>query len=619
MRKKSTIYIPYKVESENAISGNYIYVFITDKAYTDGDARLLQYGELKHNTYASMESKYYVGNFTLDENINGIWGEDYHVYLVYLNKISANFSSADFGSAPFEITNITDYPMYGNLMYSRHDSYISIIGYDGEDSEMIIPDTIDGLPVEKIDSDVFMNCDSLKRVKLPASLEQIRDRAFEGCTNLKEIDIPESVSIIFPNAFTDCISLEKVVFHDNNGYMLSEDGESIPFRLEIMWGAFSGCSSLNELLFPQHIGYLGGYLFEGTGIEEITIPKKGIYCDQGGPFEGSEIRKIIFEDGSEEIYEGSIRNCNVEEVIIPNSVRTIQEDAFKNCDDLSNVYYTGTQAEWNAINIMNGNEALKKANIHFGYKPNTHADREKIESYISDLYDSFLGREADSSGLKAWSDALVDGKTTGAKVVYKFVYSDEFQANPLSDKDFVTAMYETVFSREPDNSGLNAWVKVLENGCTRKKVLAGFLNSDEMEELCDDMGIEAGSYHSDEIVDKNTTVTYFVSRMYRCCLGRDADFGGLTSWVSALLDGRATGTKIADGFFFSDEMKNMGLSNRDYVTNAYVALLDRQPDTNGLKAWTDALDKGADRKKIVKGFVGSQEFGNLCAEYGIAR
>jgi hypothetical protein len=46
---------------------------------------------------------------------------------------------------------------------------------------------------------------------------------------------------------------------------------------------------------------------------------------------------------------------------------------------------------------------------------------------------------------------------------------------------------------------------------------------------------------------------------------------------------------------------------------------DCQPDANGLKAWTDALDKGTDRKKIVKGFVGSQEFGNLCAEYGIAR
>jgi hypothetical protein len=180
-------------------------------------------------------------------------------------------------------------------------------------------------------------------------------------------------------------------------------------------------------------------------------------------------------------------------------------------------------------------------------------------------------------------------------------------------------MYETILGREPDDDGFNAWVKVLENGCTRKKVLAGFLNSEEMRELCSSIGIEAGSYYSDEIVDKNTKVTYFVSRMYRCCLGREADYAGLTSWVSALLDKRATGTKIATGFFFSPEMKNMGLSNRQFVENAYIALLDRQPDTAGWNSWTQALDKTGDRNKIVQGFVKSIEFGNLCEEYGINR
>ena len=242
-----------------------------------------------------------------------------------------------------------------------------------------------------------------------------------------------------------------------------------------------------------------------------------------------------------------------------------------------------------------------------------------IENFVSRLYRNLLGREPEAAGLKAWTDALVNNKTTGAKIVYKFVYSDEFQENPLSNNVFVNALYETILGREADEAGLTAWVNVLENGCTRKKVLAGFLNSEEMRVLCESIGIEAGSYYSDEIVDKNTKVTYFVSRMYRCCLGREADYAGLTSWVSALLDGRATGTKIAYGFFFSDEMKNMGLSNRDYVANAYVALLDRQPDANGLKAWTDALDIGTERKKIVNCFVSSQEFGNLCAEYGITR
>jgi hypothetical protein len=241
------------------------------------------------------------------------------------------------------------------------------------------------------------------------------------------------------------------------------------------------------------------------------------------------------------------------------------------------------------------------------------------EIFVSKLYLNYLGRKADANGLAAWTDALVSHKATGSKVVYSFVYSDEFQNKPMDNEEFVKAMYSTILEREADSNGLKAWVDVLDNGCTRKKVLSGFLNSDEMKRLCARIGMDAGTYYSDEVVDQNTKVTYFVSRMYRCCLGRNADKSGLAAWVEALLDHRATGRKIATGFFFSEEMKKKNLSNRDYVANAYVALLDRQPDEGGLAAWTDVLDKGAERSKVVNGFIDSPEFSNLCQEYGILK
>ena len=245
------------------------------------------------------------------------------------------------------------------------------------------------------------------------------------------------------------------------------------------------------------------------------------------------------------------------------------------------------------------------------------ADEGLIREFLSRLYRNFLGREPDEGGLAAWTAALISGRTTGAKVIYGFVYSQEFQNDPLSNEDFVRAMYETIFGREPDEGGLAAWVGVLDNGCTRKKVLAGFLNSEEMKKLCAMYGIAPGSYASDEVVDQNTRVTYFVSRMYRCCLGREADFGGLTNWVSGLSAGKLTGADLAEGFFFSPEMNQKNLDSRDFVTNAYIALLDREPDEGGLAAWTAALDKGKDRTEVVSGFVRSQEFAALCAEYGI--
>lgn len=244
-------------------------------------------------------------------------------------------------------------------------------------------------------------------------------------------------------------------------------------------------------------------------------------------------------------------------------------------------------------------------------------DEEKLREFISRLYRNFLSRDPDGGGLESWTAALREGRTTGSKVVYGFVYSKEFQNNPLDNEAFVMAMYETIFGREPDAGGLSAWTGVLENGCTRKKVLAGFLNSEEMKQLCNSIGIAAGTYVSDEIVDIYTKVTYFVSRMYRCCLDRTADEGGLKAWVSGLAAGKVSGADIAEGFFFSAEMEQKNLDNAAFVTTAYVALLDREPDAAGLSAWTSALDSGNSRAKIVDGFAHSSEFAALCAEYSI--
>ena len=64
-------------------------------------------------------------------------------------------------------------------------------------------------------------------------------------------------------------------------------------------------------------------------------------------------------------------NDVIREVTIPTSVTTIQNNAFNSCVSLKDIYFTGTQAQWNAITVEDYNNALGWATVHVNAAPVT--------------------------------------------------------------------------------------------------------------------------------------------------------------------------------------------------------------------------------------------------------
>ncbi len=238
----------------------------------------------------------------------------------------------------------------------------------------------------------------------------------------------------------------------------------------------------------------------------------------------------------------------------------------------------------------------------------------QVRTFVERMYTIVLGRAAEAQGLNDWTARLMAKEIDGATLVDMFVNSDEFIARNTSDEDYIKILYCAILGREADAEGLKMWKNMLADDWTRDYIMEGLVLSTEFKSICDSYGIIAAFEPTAE-----SQVRSFVKRMYTVVLGRRADAVGLEEWTQRLLSGTANGAQLADGFISSDEFVNRNLSDEKYVKVLYRAFFSREADEGGFNVWMGELAKGVSRRDVMKGFVHSVEFSDLCAQYGIIR
>lgn len=94
-----------------------------------------------------------------------------------------------------------------------------------------------------------------------------------------------------------------------------------------------------------------------------------------------------------------------------------------------------------------------------------------------------------------------------------------------------------------------------------------------------------------------------VSALYHALFGRTADAGGLDYWFDKS-DAGVTLSQIAAGFISSTEYQAQGQkSDAGFVTDLYLHVFGRAPESDGLAYWTNELATGASRAAIASGFA----------------
>ncbi|MDD6880851.1 MAG: leucine-rich repeat domain-containing protein, partial [Firmicutes bacterium] len=127
------------------------------------------------------------------------------------NRITTSNANSDNSGSESEQTEITLTETDPSLFFTiqNGDDTITIAGYQGVESAIVIPKKIDGKEVTIIGESAFQGNNTIESVIIPVGVTEIQTWAFKGCTNLKEVSLPEGIVTIGAWAFDNCTSLTK--------------------------------------------------------------------------------------------------------------------------------------------------------------------------------------------------------------------------------------------------------------------------------------------------------------------------------------------------------------------------------------------------------------------------
>ena len=344
-------------------------------------------------------------NVTIPNSVTSI-GNDAFYRCTNLTTVTIGNSVTSIGSSAFSgctsLTSVTIPNSVTSIGSSAFEGCTSL-------TSVTIPDS-----VTSIDSSTFDSCTSLTSITIPNSVTSIGDYAFFYCGSLTSVTIPKSVTSIGDFAFKDCTSLTSVTIPNSvtsiGDYAFSDctslTSVTIPNSVtSIGKETFYSCGNLTNIIIPDSVISIGDYAFYScTSLTSVTIPDsvtsigenaffycislKSIevsnnnknYSSEGGVLFNKDKTKLIqypvenerttynISNSVTSIDEGAFYNCtSLTNVTIPNSVTSIDNYAFYDCTSLKDVYYTGSQSEWNKINIGYYNQCLTNATIHYNW------------------------------------------------------------------------------------------------------------------------------------------------------------------------------------------------------------------------------------------------------------
>ena len=233
------------------------------------------------------------------------------------------------------------YAIPEGLQYLIQTEEVIITGYTGVERNIILPETIDLIPVTTISGYAFQGS-YVQSVQLHHNITTIEGYGFRSAIYLETITIPNSVTYIGLSAFENCYHLEEIIFEEEIQLSKIEDK------------TFGNCAALKSIAIPDSVVSIGiDAFYRNTKLKTVLLGNNLDIIKQGAFYGNTSLRFINLPEGLTRIDTYAFTSAsNLSSIVIPSTVTYVGAYAFAGCSSL--IIYTPLTSQgywhpsWNA-------------------------------------------------------------------------------------------------------------------------------------------------------------------------------------------------------------------------------------------------------------------------------